>query len=152
MKYCPNCNQVAEDNMVFCIECGTRLPEKLKDTGNKEQCKQSKSAIEKNRNKQWVWILLTFVFCAWAIVMTVLYIDANDSKEYYYDEYREWRAEARDLQDQVAFMDKYVVLVFDDSLDYYHTYECYEKFDGSFWAYNINAAENKGYTPCPDCH
>lgn len=84
--------------------------------------------------------------------MTLLYIDTNESKQFYYDKYNAWRAEARELQDQVELMDKYVVLVFDDGSDYYHTYECYKKYDGSFWAYNINAAENKGYTPCPDCH
>lgn len=131
--------------MVFCMECGTKLQQKPENTEIKEAPKHAGKT-------QWLWILLVAVLSVWAIAMTVLYIDTNESKEYYYDEYREWRAEARELQDQVDFMDKYVVLVFDDNSNNYHTYECFEDYDGSFWAYNINAAENKGYTPCPDCH
>ena len=35
----------------------------------------------------------------------------------------------------------------------YHTYDCYHwKNSDSFWIYNIEAAEQRGYEPCLDCH
>ena len=152
MKYCPSCNKEAEDNMVFCMDCGTQLQEKLTNT--------EKTETHKHAGKtQLIWILLVTFLSIWAIVMTVQYIETNESKEYYRSEYREWKRKAKDLQEetekmqkQVDFMDKYVVFVFEDNSNNYHTYECFENYDGSFWAYNIHAAESKDYTPCPDCH
>jgi len=38
-----------------------------------------------------------------------------------------------------------------ENSNYYHKYDC-NKFDSSyFWIYNTEAAELKGYSPCPYC-
>lgn len=153
MKFCPSCGLEAEDNMVFCMNCGTKLQDKSKDIEKEEESEQPKIKTDKKSSTQWVWILLTFVFCVWAIAATVQCSEENDRKEYYIDEYWQLREKASELQAQVDFMDQYVVLVFDNGSNYYHTYECYEKHRGeSFWAYNIDAAEGKEFEPCPDCH
>ena len=152
MKYCPNCKRDAGDDMVFCMECGTKLQDKPENTEKEARSKQPKEETDKKKNSRWVWILLAIVFCVWAIVMTVLYTEEKDTNERQHDRLVEWRDKANELQEQVDFMDKFLVIVLDDGSDYYHTYDCYEKYGGSFWAYNINAAESKGYTPCPDCY
>ena len=53
---------------------------------------------------------------------------------------------------QISFFDKHVVFVSDDGTRLYHKYEC-DNFDTShFWAFNTEAAINKGYKQCPECH
>ena len=54
--------------------------------------------------------------------------------------------------EQIDFFDRFVVFVEDDGTNKYHKYEC-SKFKGdSFWAFNIDAAKDEGYTACPYCH
>lgn len=67
------------------------------------------------------------------------------------DEVDELRDENWDNSFKIEFFDKYAVLVNENSRKY-HKYGC-EDFDtSSFWIYNINAAEDKGYYACPECH
>ena len=55
-------------------------------------------------------------------------------------------------EDIVEFVDDYVVFVEDDGTKLYHKYECY-KFKGNyFWAFNKEAAIDKGYKACSECH
>ena len=54
---------------------------------------------------------------------------------------------------KLKFYDEYIALVTKDGTKKYHKYECedYNK-SSTFWAYNISAAESRGYYPCPKCH
>lgn len=58
--------------------------------------------------------------------------------------------------EQTEFMDRYIGIIDMNSGDMlYHTYGCpVWDWDGDWTirAYNIAAAENAGYTPCPQCH
>ena len=55
-------------------------------------------------------------------------------------------------EDIVEFVDDHVVFVEDDGTKLYHKYECY-KFKGNyFWAYNTEAAIDRGYKACSACH
>ena len=64
----------------------------------------------------------------------------------------EYVANVKDLESKLKFYEKYIVVVSDDGTKQYHTYGC-SKFDGSsFWAFNINAAVDKGYSPCSYCN
>ncbi len=51
------------------------------------------------------------------------------------------------------FLDEHIAFVTNPYADYYHTYSCptFQNAD-SYWAYNIEAAEANGYSPCPRCH
>lgn len=51
------------------------------------------------------------------------------------------------------FLDEHIAFVTNSYADYYHTYSCptFQNAD-SYWAYNIEAAEANGYSPCPRCH
>lgn len=55
-------------------------------------------------------------------------------------------------EQQIEFMDKYVVICPLDGSGLYHIYGC-EKLDltKSFYIYNITLAPNQGYSPCSCC-
>ena len=64
----------------------------------------------------------------------------------------EYVANVKNLESKLKFYEKYIVVVSDDGTKQYHTYGC-SKFDGSsFWAFNIDAAVDKGYSPCSYCN
>ena len=55
------------------------------------------------------------------------------------------------VSEKIQFFDTYVVFVEDDGTNLYHKYDC-KRFKGnSFWAYNLAAADDNGYRPCPLC-
>ena len=51
------------------------------------------------------------------------------------------------------FLDNYIAFVVSDDAYAYHTYDChfFQNCD-SYWAYNIEAAQSRGYSPCKVCH
>ncbi|MBP3360057.1 MAG: hypothetical protein J6N52_04325 [Clostridia bacterium] len=56
------------------------------------------------------------------------------------------------LQYKVDFLDNRIAIVVDNG-EKYHTYDCtHVQNCKTFWAYNIEAAEAKGYEPCQKCH
>ncbi len=56
------------------------------------------------------------------------------------------------MQEKADFIDAHVVFVEDDGTKYYHTYECSRFVRQGYWIFGRNAAEAKGYIPCPYCH
>lgn len=60
---------------------------------------------------------------------------------------------AAKMATQLRFYRQYAVIVLNDGTDAYHTYTCpiFAANNGSFWIYNISAAEDKGYHPCTEC-
>lgn len=61
----------------------------------------------------------------------------------------ELRDKVSDMEEKVQFFDRHAVFVLDDGSKEYHTYDCaWRKYSGlSFWIYNTEAAESKGYKP-----
>ena len=56
-------------------------------------------------------------------------------------------------KDKAKFLDDHIAFVVSNNTDVYHTYDCqHRKNAKSFWAYNTEAAEYKGYRPCKVCH
>ena len=51
----------------------------------------------------------------------------------------------------LKFYEEYAALVNENSKKY-HKYGCDDFDSSSFWIYNINAAEQKGYYACSKCH
>ena len=54
------------------------------------------------------------------------------------------------MEDDLWFYEEYAVCVNKGS-NKYHSQSCPDFDHSSFWIYNINAAEGKGYKPCPKC-
>ncbi|NMC56273.1 MAG: zinc-ribbon domain-containing protein [Eubacteriaceae bacterium] len=52
------------------------------------------------------------------------------------------------------FFDKSAGIVIDDKTKYYHTYNCevFQNTKKGYWIYNVEAAKDEGYKPCPKCH
>lgn len=65
------------------------------------------------------------------------------------DEYSETQRNMVEARMELEKYQKYAVFVNEGS-NYYHTYKCPLQ-KGSFWIYNVEAAEGRGYQPCPIC-
>lgn len=61
--------------------------------------------------------------------------------------------ELKPYKEKADFLDAHIALVVSGDGYAYHTYDChfFQNCD-SFWAYNIEAARSKGYSPCKVCH
>ncbi len=61
--------------------------------------------------------------------------------------------ELKPYKEKADFLDAHIALVVSGDGYAYHTYDChlFQNCD-SFWAYNIEAARSKGYSPCQVCH
>jgi hypothetical protein len=57
-----------------------------------------------------------------------------------------------DLFCDLYFYEEYAAIVPDDGRKRYHIYGCEDCDTSSFWIYNIEAAEQYGYYPCPKCY
>lgn len=69
------------------------------------------------------------------------------------------------LKENLSWYDEQVAIVYDDNTNLYHKHPCFEvllsiakaekngtDYSTSYWVYSINAAEQRGYEPCPSCH
>lgn len=63
--------------------------------------------------------------------------------------FNELEGKYNSIIDEYEFYQYYAVCVVKND-PYYHSYNC-ERFKGSFWIYNIEAAKSQGYEPCPVC-
>lgn len=69
----------------------------------------------------------------------------------YNDGYKDGTASYRNLKDKYDFYYNNAVIVTTTGKKY-HRYGCYHIRNCSYYIYNIELAEYKGYTPCLDCH
>lgn len=182
MKKCPSCGAEADTNQVFCQHCGARLRDagqskaeteqlyqeiRQRDTeisNLKERLAQAERihGINKGTGKKWK------VFCVILLVTNIAFgifaVYQGSKATYYRSRYNSTSYECSTLEEQNAalskqteFMDEYIGIINSDSNDkLYHTYACTTwadwSGDWSIHAYNITAAENQGYEPCPECH
>ena len=66
------------------------------------------------------------------------------SKGYRYDDYYSLLKDSNFLHNKIA-------IVYDDEDNYYHEYGCAHHNSDEFWAFNTEAAINRGFEPCPYC-
>lgn len=145
LRYCSRCGSVIDNETKKCTGCG----------------KQYFKGIRFSKSLVVIIALLVVV-----IGLTVLNINQYDDCQFYKDnckmkdeQIENWRnrvatldAQISEYKSKVEFMDEYVVCVEDDGTNLYHRYEC-ERFVGnSFWVFNVDTAEVRGYRACPDCH
>lgn len=69
----------------------------------------------------------------------------------YIDDISELRWENLSMTEKISFFEKHVVFVSNDGTVLYHKYGCSDFDRSHFWAYNTEAAKNRGYKPCPEC-
>lgn len=55
--------------------------------------------------------------------------------------------------EKAVFLDNKIALIVNPYGEVYHRYDCHHfQNSNSYWAYNIEAAESRGYRPCKVCH
>lgn len=59
--------------------------------------------------------------------------------------------ENSDMRAEIRFYDNHVVFIGDDGTRKYHNYDCPYLDLSYFWAYNTEAAVDRGYKPCSHC-
>lgn len=82
-------------------------------------------------------------------------IDAVEvNRDFYKAESEKYKKQVSEYRPKAQFLDDKIALIVEGDYTYaYHTYDCYI-FENStyFYAYNIEAAEARGYSPCKICH
>lgn len=68
-----------------------------------------------------------------------------------YNENTELEYEVDEMESEYNFFHLLVVIC-DDTSDYYHKYDCDNWNRNSFYLYNRDNAISLGYSPCPNCH
>ncbi len=143
----------------FCRLCGSKIDSETKICSG---CgKKYFKGITLNKNS--VTIILLSLFLAISLFLNILQIvyinDVNFVNEYLTESVDELEGEIIVLQDELYksqkladFVDDYIAFVEDDGTKYYHKFDCSDFKGKSFLVYNIKAAEEKGYKPCPNCH
>ena len=149
---CPHCDQEIPNKSEFCIFCGEKI-------------------IQKKRPKA-IIILSILLAVSLAIAggeLIYILVKGQQTLELI-DGYKQTVSakttqitnlkkqvddleyDLRNLQYKTNFLDNNIAIVPDDGTRLYHKYGC-EKLNLSyFWAYNTEAAIDKGYRPCPYCH
>ncbi len=157
-KYCSRCGSVVDNKTKTCTGCGKQYFRGFRFT---------KFSI--------TVIALALVIATVSTLCVLQYINTQELKDEISDLEKQVstkqstinRLESKvdDLEDEISdlkfgnltdkwaleFYEEYAVLVNENSKKY-HKYGCDDFDSSSFWIYNINAAEQKGYYACSKCH
>lgn len=115
-----------------------------------------------------IFIIILFIVLLSITFLLILYIkDNNDLKKQVLDDsskismlqdtVNNLNSISKNFKDnkdnqQCSFMDTYIALCPIDGKGLYHKYNCpYYDSSKSFYIFNINQAENEGFSPCPYC-
>ncbi len=129
----------------------------------------SDSQVSRNYKKSFVAVIIALVIVSTTSVATIVhqqtiiqeqktsyaeleksYDDISKTYSNLKNNYNELENEYDSILDEYKFYHYYAVCV-DENDRYYHYYKC-DRFDDSyFWIYNLEAAESKGFNPCPVC-
>lgn len=143
-------------NQKFCSRCGNKIDAATKKcTG----CgKQYFKGISWRTALLAVTVVLLIVSCGLNVMLysktTTIQEEINalnTTNEKLKKENSTIKKDLNAYREQIEFFDEFVVFVEDDGTDLYHKYECNRFIGNHFWAYNIDAAEDEGYHPCPLC-
>lgn len=151
MKYCSRCGSVVDNKTKTCTGCG----------------KKYIKGIRLNKFSVTV-IILSLVIATISTLCILQYVNTNElkkdvealkyqvsNKQSTINRLNEENNDLRigNYEDKWAleFYDKYAVCVNSNSKKY-HKYGCDDFDESYFWIYNIEAAEQEGYYPCPKCH
>ena len=78
------------------------------------------------------------------------YISACEFRD---DKIKKMKTEIEEQQKKCDFLDEHIAIIVSDEDDAkYHKYGCYHVENKSFWAYNIELAQQEGHEPCKVCH
>lgn len=144
----------------FCKFCGGQIDAQTKKCSG---CgKQYFKGIKLNKFLITV-LILSLVIISSVILNIVQMIETNelkDDKEYYKQKTEEQQTqisklnkEIREKENHLNYYEKYAAIVPNNGSKKYHIHGCEDLDDSSsFWIYNYNAAEERGYSACSKCY
>jgi len=164
-KMCSNIDENEAENakfqktkIRFCKFCGGRIDAQTKKCSG---CgKQYFKGIKFNKFLITVLILSLVIISSITlnIVQSIEMKELIEDKEYFKEKTYEQQVEISDLNKKIVksnnvldFYEKHVVIVGDDGTKKYHKYGCDDLDTSYFWAYNIEAAKDRGYYACSKC-
>jgi len=143
-KFCSRCGSVVDRETKICSGCGKKYFKGIKFT------KFSITVIILSV------VLLTSVIINFAQYSEIDYL--NGRVNYWSNETEKLKDEVSDLEWEkmkqgwsLDFYEEHVVIVPDDGTRKYHKYGCDDLDTSSFWAFNTEAAIQKGYRACSKC-
>ncbi len=143
-KFCSRCGSIVDNETKVCSGCGKKYFKGIKFT------KFSITVIILSV------VLLTSIIINFAQYSEIDYL--NGRINYWSNETEKLKDEVSDLEWEktkqgwsLDFYEEHVVIVPDDGTRKYHKYGCDDLDTSSFWAYNTEAAIQKGYRACSKC-
>lgn len=159
------------DHRAFCIVCTMLCGERVVNKRTGEELAQ-----QKGKARRWKWLsIILSIACIALLVACIRLSNANNALE---NDVTQLNAElssakssyivlnskyelsrkSRDklsnklsvIEDEYAFYHDHAVVVTTTG-EKYHRYDCYHIADRSFFIYNTEYAEWRGYEPCLDC-
>lgn len=156
---CKKCSEELQDGETFCPACGTPQTTTIASVQAETLEESKKEALSSTRSVRFGLVifgliaLLLLAASGWG--MTIynhsLNVELESRLALLNDQIITKDSTIRDLSQEVTFYNRTAAIVPDDGRGIYHRYGC-DKLDLSyFWIYNVEAAEQKGYDPCPNC-
>lgn len=144
-KYCSRCGYLINNETKVCSGCGKKYFKGIK------------------LKKFPVTLFIMSIIILASVIINVVQLSKIDTLN---DDVNYWKSDARNLESEIYelkqessknsrklnFYENHVVIVADDGTKKYHKYGCDDLDTSSFWAYNTEAAEGRGYYACPKCH
>ncbi len=138
----------------FCHHCGIPLSAK------NARCTR---CGWKSTGSLFIWLagLICVLFLASLTLNAVLFLNHEELQDTHsqltddyddtVDELNDLKTEHSEQQTHLDFYDTYAVIITENS-KLYHRHGCENLDTQTFWIYNLSAAQQEGYTPCPACH
>lgn len=139
MKYCSRCGSAIDNKTKICTGCGKQYFKGIKLT---------KYSI--------AMASLVLVLTVSLIVNICAISEINFLSEYGDEQHKKAEKlenEIKENENMVDFFESRAEIVFDDGTDRYHKWGCSKGGQAdTFWIFNTEYAEWRGYTECPYCH
>ena len=134
-------NKNSRKKVKYCSRCGGVIDSKTKQCASCEK----KHLFSKLFNRKTILpMILSFLLLVSLIFNIVLAVDL--------DYYRSRTADYYSINSKLSFYEKHVVCVPNDGSKKYHKYGCSKFYqDDGYWAFNVEAAKDRGYKPCNYC-
>ena len=141
----------------FCSKCGKEIDLKTKKcTGcGKQYFRGIKYCLKSVFAKKRILPIILSILLLVSGTLNILQLQDRNNLATTGESYKNlyWREYGKRLilENELNFYERYVVVVSDDGTNLYHKYGCADFDDSYFWAYNVEAAEGRGYVPHKKC-
>ena len=138
-KYCSRCGSIINSETKVCSGCGKQYFKGIKFT----KYSIAMAAL--------VLVLIVSLVVNICVVSEINYLAEYGDEQH--EQVEKLEKEAKENKNKLEFFEDRAELVFDDGTDVYHKWGCSKGGQAdTFWIFNTEYAEWRGYTECPYCH